>query len=170
MTSAAICRDMSSKKITPFTQKLGPAAETNDWECHSTTFSKGPNLTNSLVEILLRFRLHRIALTADIEKDFLQLKVKEEYRRYFRRFYNLRNPKTNKGTGQLAVYHFNVNIFGSRASYFILAAVLQRHLQKYNLEHTALDIGRNILLDNLVTGTDTEEEAKTYFRRTRKLQ
>ena len=33
---------------------------------------KGSNLTNSLVERLLRIQLHRIALTADIEKAFLK--------------------------------------------------------------------------------------------------
>ena len=130
---------------------------------------KGPNLTNSLVEILLGFRLHRIGLTADIEKALLQVKIKEEDRRYLR-FYYLRNPEDeDQGNGQLAVYHFNVNIFGSRATSFILAAVSKHHLKKYNLEHTALDIGRNILVDNLVTGTDTEEESKTSFKRTRKI-
>ena len=150
-TSAAICPGMPSTKITPFTPKLGlsltPVATTNNWECHST----------------------RIALTADIEKAFLQVKIKEEDRRYLR-FYHLRNPEDeDQGNGQLAVYHFNVNIFGSPASSFIIAAVLQHHLKKNNLEHTALDIGRKILVDNLVTGTDTEEEAKNYFKRTRKI-
>ena len=53
------------------------------------------------------------------------------------RFYYLRNPEDQR-TGQLVVYHFNVNIF--RSSSFILAAVLPHHLLKYNLEHTALDI------------------------------
>ena len=165
---------MPSTKITPFTPKLGlsltPAAETNDWECHSTTFS-GPNSTNSLIQILLRrFRLHRIALKADIEEVFLQVKIIEEDQRYLR-FYYLRNPADeDQRTGQLAVYHFNVNIFGSRASSFILAAVLQHHLQKYNLEHTALDIGSNIIVDILVTGTDAEEEeANTFSKRTRKI-
>ena len=86
------------------------------------------------------------------------------------RFNYLRNPEDeDQGTGHLAVYLFNVNTFGSRASSFIIAAVLQHQLQKYNLEHTALDIGRNILLDNLVTGTDPEEEAKNYFKKTRKI-
>ena len=123
---------------------------------------KGPILTNSLVEILLRFRIHQIALAADIEKAFLQVKIKEEDRRYLR-FYYLRNLEDED-----QVYDFNVNTFGSRSS-FILPAVLQHRLQKYNLGHTALDIGRNILVDNLVTGADTEEEAKTYFERTRKI-
>ena len=106
---------------------------------------KGPILTNSLVEILFRFRLNRVALTADIKKSFLLVKIREEDRRYLRIYY-LRNPEgEDQGTGHLAVYHFNVNIFGSRASSFILAAVSQHHLKNYNLEHIALDIGRNIL-------------------------
>ena len=108
-------------------------------------------------------------MTADIEEVFLQVKIQEEDRRYLR-FYYLRNPEgEDQRTGQLAVYHFNVNIFGSRASSFILAAVLQPHLQKHNLEHTAMGIGRNILVENPVTGTNTIEEAKTYFKKTRKI-
>ena len=68
------------------------------------------------------------------------------------RFFYLRNPEDeDQGIGQLAVNHFKVNVFGSRASSFIFAAVLQHHLQKYIMEHTALDIGRKILVDNLVT-------------------
>ena len=129
---------------------------------------KGPNLTNSLNGILLKFPLHLIVLTADVEKTFLQVKIKEEDRRYLR-FYYLNSKDEDRGNGQLAVYHFKVNIFGSRAPSFIFAAVLQHHLKKYNLEQPALGIGRNILVDNLVTGTDTEGEAKTYFKWTREI-
>ena len=87
------------------------------------------------------------------------------------RFYYRRNPEDeDQKIGQLAVYHFNVDILGSQVSSFYLAAVLQHHSQKHKLEHTALDIGRNIPVDNLVTGTGTEEEeAKTYFERTKKI-
>ena len=85
------------------------------------------------------------------------------------RFYYLRNPEDkDKGSGQLAVYHFKVYIFGPRST-FILAAVLQHQPQDKGLEHTALYIGRNILVDNLVTRTDTEEESKASFERTWKI-
>lgn len=33
---------------------------------------KGPNLNNDLLKILVNFRFHRIALTADIQKDFFK--------------------------------------------------------------------------------------------------
>ena len=35
----------------------------------------GPNLLNDLTAILLRFRVHRIAIIADIEKAFLQIEL-----------------------------------------------------------------------------------------------
>ena len=108
-------------------------------------------------------------MTADIEKAYLQVKIKGEERRYLR-FYYLHNPEDqDHGTGQLAVYHFNDNIFGSRALSFILAAILQHHLEKNKLEHTAFDIGRNIVEDNLVMETGTKEEAKKYFISTSKV-
>ncbi|XP_037509595.1 uncharacterized protein LOC119386346 [Rhipicephalus sanguineus] len=45
---------------------------------------KGDNLYQDLVKILLRFRTHPIAITADIEKAFLQISIKEEDRDAFR--------------------------------------------------------------------------------------
>ena len=40
----------------------------------------GPDLTNTLLGILLRFREHRVAISADIEGMFLKVKVPEEDR------------------------------------------------------------------------------------------
>ena len=109
------------------------------------------------METLLR--LDDIGLRSQqTSKVFVQVKIKEEDRRYLR-FYCLRNPEDDyQGTGQQAVYHFNVDIFEFRASSFILAAGLQHHLQKDNMERTALDIERNILGDNLVTDIGSKQE------------
>ena len=41
---------------------------------------KGPCLTPLLFDVLLRFRAHDIALTADIEKAYLQISVTESER------------------------------------------------------------------------------------------
>lgn len=41
---------------------------------------KGPKLVADLVKLLIRFRLYRVAMTADIEKAFLQISVREEDR------------------------------------------------------------------------------------------
>ena len=42
--------------------------------------NKGPCLTPLLFDVLLRFRAHDIALTADIEKAYLQISVTESER------------------------------------------------------------------------------------------
>jgi hypothetical protein len=44
----------------------------------------GPSLLPLLFDILLRFRLHRIALVADIEKAFLNISISEEDRDFLR--------------------------------------------------------------------------------------
>lgn len=126
---------------------------------------KGPNLTNNLVQILLRFRLPAIGIAADIEKAFLAIKIRDEDRRYLRFFY-LDNPTKDEKT--LAVYNFKVNIFGSRASSFILAAVLQQHLSLYTTD-AARDMETNILVDNVVTGVADSEAAQQYFHESRSI-
>ena len=45
---------------------------------------QGPNYTNSLVGVLLRFRQERVAVMADIEKMFHQVNVKQEDRESLR--------------------------------------------------------------------------------------
>ena len=40
----------------------------------------GPNYVPHLIDVLLRFRCHQYALTADIEKAFLQIEIREEDR------------------------------------------------------------------------------------------
>ena len=122
---------------------------------------KGPNLVNSLVEILLRFRIYKIASSSDIEKAFLTIKIQKSDRRYLRFFY-LKDPESKNF--ELATYNFEINIFGSRASSFILAAVLKHHLGKYSSEEPLIpQIQDNLLVDNLVTGCSTETEAIEFF-------
>ena len=45
---------------------------------------QGPDLTNSLIGVLLRFRENRIAFSADIEKMFFQVKVPEKHADFLR--------------------------------------------------------------------------------------
>lgn len=73
---------------------------------------QGPNLTNSLIGVLIRFRLHYVAFQADIEKMFFQVVVPPEQRSFLRFFWwadgDLRHaPKE---------YHMNVHLFGAASS------------------------------------------------------
>ena len=83
-------------------------------------------------------------------------------------FLNLKDPESKNL--ELATYNFKVNIFGSRASSFILAAVLKHHLGKYLSEEPLIpETQENLLVDNLVTGCSTEAEAFEFFKRSRSI-
>ena len=120
----------------------------------------GPTLINNLVEILLRFRLHTIAFTSDIEKAFLNVKL-DEHDRNFTKFLWLSDP--NDPDSEFVVYRFTAVLFGAASSPFILNAVLKTHL-----EHIPSDITRdmkdNIYVDNLISGSKTVSESITYYQ------
>lgn len=44
----------------------------------------GANLNLNILEFLLRFRLHKIFFSADIEKEFLQFQIDDEDRNFLR--------------------------------------------------------------------------------------
>ena len=56
------------------------AKETSDKPSLNECFHPGPPLQNQLWNVLVRARFHPILLTGDIEKAFLQVRIKEEER------------------------------------------------------------------------------------------
>ena len=44
----------------------------------------GPSLNPLLLDILLRFKVHEVAVTADIEKAFLNIKIDSQHRDFLR--------------------------------------------------------------------------------------
>eukprot|EP00117_Sycon_ciliatum_P018644 scpid5610/ scgid2568/ len=119
---------------------------------------RGPIRLPNLCGMLLRFRCYNVAIVADIEKAFLQLRIRKEDRDVTR-FLWLRdatNPHLTKDN--LAVYRFCRMPFGVIASPFLLEATIRHHLQRHPspLSET---IARNIYVDNVVIGVRTDEEA-----------
>lgn len=49
--------------------------QSRDSPCLNDCLYTGPNLLQELSEILIKFRVHKIALIADIEKAFLQIEI-----------------------------------------------------------------------------------------------
>ncbi len=64
------------------------AAKNRDKMSLNSQIDKGPNRLQDLFGILLRFRQHSIALTADISEMFLQCRLDEKDRRYHRFWWN----------------------------------------------------------------------------------
>ena len=102
-TKYRLCMDASSR----------PSAE--DYSLNMVLL-KGPNLTMDLAKCLIRFRLGKFRLIADIEKAFLQILILLQDRDALRFFWprNPRNPYT-----PLDMYRFKSVLLGSISSPFL---------------------------------------------------
>ena len=89
----------------------------------------GPCLNPERYRLLLQFRLYPIAITADIEKAYLQINIEEEHRDYLRFlwFTNLFNDEKVK----VCKYRFTRVIFGATCSERLLNTTAYKHIQKY---------------------------------------
>ena len=121
----------------------------------------GPCLTNNLVEILIRFRLHKVAFVSDIEKAFLNIQLHESDRNYTK-FLWLTNPEFPNN--EFVTYRFKAVLFGSVSSPFILNAVVKKHLEN-DPNIITQDMLENIYVDNLVSGVSNESNAVEYYEK-----
>ena len=86
----------------------------------------GPLMINNMIDILLRFRLHKIALVSDIEKAFLNIRLSEKDRDYTKIFWLSNQDYPNS---EFDVLKFKSILFGSVSSPFILNAVIKTDLE-----------------------------------------
>ena len=127
-------------------------------ECLQT----GPNLVPNLFDVLVRFRSHRIAIIADIEKAFLMIGIIPADRDVLR-FLWFKDP--TKLNSPVLHFRFTRVVFGLRPSPAILRAVILHHLDKYVCSHPKLveQIRTGLYVNDLVTGNDSVESAfQTY--------
>ena len=87
---------------------------------------KGPCLNADLYSLLLKFRVHPIVLTADIEKAYLQININEEHRDYLRFLWY-----QNLQEESIIIYRFTGVIFGVVSSQFLLNGTVQTHAKKH---------------------------------------
>ena len=92
---------------------------------------KGPDLANSLVGVLIRFRQHKVAISADIEAMFCQVRVAPEDRDAFR-FLWWPNGDLQQ---QPKHYRMTCHVFGAISSPFIA---------NYAVKQTVKDAGDSI--------------------------
>ena len=120
----------------------------------------GPNFTPQLFDTLVKFRWHRIGLTADIEKAFLMVGIRETDRDMLR-FLWLKDP--NDPNSEIAHFRFTRLVFGLRPSPAILASTIRHHLDALVSEEFKPEfieaLKNSLYVDDLVTGE--ENEAKT---------
>ena len=129
---------------------------------------RGPVMLHDLCGLLMRFRLHPIALVADIEKAFLQIGLQRDQRDVtrFLWFKDITNPSTHNDNIQ--EYRFCRVPFGVISSPFLLGATVEHHLDTYDCD-VAKKVKSDIYVDNVITGTDTVAEAKDIYHSSKKI-
>ena len=118
-----------------------------------------------LTEILVRFRMYKYGVTADIEKAFLQVEL-DENDRDATRFFWLQDPTDAQSA--LITYRFKVVLFGATCSPFILSATLMRHFRD-NPSITSTELQRTLYVDNVLTSFPDEHSLLKFYGESRKL-
>lgn len=118
----------------------------------------GPKFKQKILDILVRFRLHAVVVTADIEKAFLMIVVTERDRDVLR-FLWVRNIHDNPPVVQ--TFKFNRVVFGVSCSPFLLNATLQTHLESMQAQNPPLisNLAQSLYVDDLISGGSTDTEA-----------
>ena len=128
----------------------------------------GPKSGQKILDILLRFRTHKIAMAADIEKAFLMVSVRKEVRDVLR-FLWVKDLKSD--VPEVTVLRFIRVVFGVSASPFLLNATIKHHMQKYSTEYPELVnlFMRSIYVDDVSYGVDDEDTAFELYMKSKEI-
>ena len=126
---------------------------------------RGPVMLSDLCGLLIRFRLSPIAVIADIEKAFLSVGL-QAADRDVTRFLWLKDPTVMKLDNNVQIYRFCRVPFGVISSPFL--ATISYHLQQSDNQFAEV-LKPDIYVDNIITGVNTIEEAKTLYNEAKSL-
>ena len=159
--------ERKEKPSSPIRVVFNASAHDNGSPSLNNLLEIGPKTQADQLEINLLFRVHRVAVTADIDKAFLQISLAEPDRDAVRFlwFVNPCDPKS-----QVIHYRYRRVAFGLGPSPFLLGAVLHHHLQAYDEKLPAVRaLKRQRFVDDLISGAHTEQEALQLCRDARKI-
>lgn len=112
--------------------------------------NSGPNLIGNLLDILLRFRRWKYALSGDITKAFFQIQVNSVDQNVHRFLW--------KENDVLRIMRITRVPFGNTASPFLLNATLKFHLSRQPSSRVVEELLSNLYVDDWLTGADTVKE------------
>ncbi|XP_018400786.1 PREDICTED: uncharacterized protein LOC108778178 [Cyphomyrmex costatus] len=120
----------------------------------------GPNLLPSLADVLLRWRLHKYVLAADVEKMFRQIQVHPEDRDLQRILW------CHDEADEIRDYQLNTVTYGLACAPFLAMRTL-RQLADDEENHQPLGaaiLRRDVYMDDILTGAANYQEAKEIQR------
>ena len=126
----------------------------------------GPPLTPHTVNILLRFRMWKVALVGDIAKGLLLIEV-DPVDRDVLTFLWVKDVNTE--TPEIIVLRFNRVMFGANNSPYMLNIVIRHHIESFRELYSQFvaKLSQSFYVDDLVTGANTEREALSLYEKSR---
>ena len=127
----------------------------------------GKNYMPLLFDTLLRFRMHSVALTADIAKAFLQIEIDESDRDYLRFLWF---DDIRKADPEIIQMRYNRLLFGLTCSPAILGETIRHHVAKYQAKSPKVaSILNQLYADDLSCGVNDAEEAFEIYRQSKEI-
>ena len=119
------------------------------------TLEAGPNLYPLLPDVLIRFRYHKIGLSADISKMFREILLSQKERNLHRFF--MRDVE-----GQIHDYRMKRLTFGVKLSPYLATQVIRHIAESHSTSHpeACKAILEDFYVDNFLSGAETVEEAE----------
>ena len=122
---------------------------------------RGPVILEDICGLLMKFRIKKIGIVADIEKAFLQIGLQPK-QRDVTRFLWLKDINLPATQNNIITYSFTRVPFGIVTSSFLLGATIKHHLENNDGDEIN-SINRDIYVDNLITGADNNGEANKLY-------
>ena len=126
--------------------------------CLNDCLLQGPDQTNSLLDVLMRFREDSVAFIADIEGMFNQVRVPESDRNVFRFLW----WKDGRPENEVQHLRMAVHLFGATSSPSVACYALRRTATDNEADHAeevTTTIMKNFYVDDVLKSVPTEQGA-----------
>lgn len=116
----------------------------------------GPTIQPELIDIFIRWRLHKVALVADIEKMYRQIMLAPEDRKYHKILYRFSKSEP------IRTYEMNTVTFGIKSAPYmaIQATFFLADLEQNRFPEAAKRIKTDMYVDDCLSGNHSIESAK----------
>ncbi|KAK7877393.1 hypothetical protein WMY93_031909, partial [Mugilogobius chulae] len=128
----------------------------------------GPNMNNSLVGVLVRFREEAVAVTADIQQMFHCFHVREDHRNFLRFLWYRKNDPSEP----IVEYRMKVHVFGNSPSPAVAIFGLRNAAQQSDTEYppeAKQFVQRHFYVDDGLKSVSTESGAIKLLKDTQEL-
>lgn len=130
--------------------KLRIVYDASAWTNHNATnlndcLYPGPPLQNYIWNVLVHMRFHPVALTGDLKRAFLQLRIKKEERDVLRFHWKSHQE------AEAETLRFTCTLFSLTSLPFLISGVIKSHLNSWEAQNPELitELRRSLYVDDL---------------------